>query len=345
MTLEVLCETIALNRISPKKAALIALTKAYLKHYPNLEVKNERGYTLLHEAVESGDLNLVTYLLEKGAQVDSVDKKQHTPLMIASLNGDLAIMKCLLEKGANSNAQNHNRMTALMLVAQKVPFEKPEEDTVELLLGYQANMNIHELYGARVINSIIPQEKVALIEYFLSKGATIGVKEIHQIQKRELLTQEEIFELLESAHCSISMTSYPIDFLQQTVDLLTSSCNLNANSLEALKPYNYYVPSELFTLEGIRKYLTYQSHNEKIQAKAIEIPFQIAYQTPLLDKLSILIAQYITAQSNFHDSFQEHFQQGRVLRMSTTPSNSLSISLAPLESEALHTEKVKTTPS
>lgn len=304
------------NIISGSKRAqhlnLISLVKEYLKNDTNhLEAKNERGYTLLHESVEIGDLNLATYLLKKGAQVDSLDIAHQTPLMIASFNGHFDIMKLLLEKGANPNAQSYDHKTALMIIANKDSISKSEEEVIDLLLSYKADIELKNLHGQKFIDFILRQNKISLIEYFIFKGLTMGLKEIDWIEVRKYLPENKIFDLLEEYYCPISMPS----------------------------------PSESLyhTYKGIKKsFIDYcHIHNKRINEKSKEIPIQLAQQTPLLDTLSTLIGQYVTAHPSFQNSFQEYFHKARALCMSPNYPNPAPTLLGPCPVDILQPKKRK----
>lgn len=59
----------------------------------------------LHIAADYGQADVLTYLLEKGASVDQVDKHGITPLLAAIWEGHTSCVRVLLEHGANRNGQ------------------------------------------------------------------------------------------------------------------------------------------------------------------------------------------------------------------------------------------------
>lgn len=63
-----------------------------------------RGETALHAACRGGHHEIVTVLLEAGAQVDPVDANGDTPLTMACLRGHLQAVKVLLDAGADKDA-------------------------------------------------------------------------------------------------------------------------------------------------------------------------------------------------------------------------------------------------
>jgi ankyrin repeat protein len=68
-----------------------------------IDSANISGNTLLAKAIRDDDIDLVRYLLQKGANSNG-QEKQKTPLMEASRNGNVEIMKILIDAGANLHA-------------------------------------------------------------------------------------------------------------------------------------------------------------------------------------------------------------------------------------------------
>lgn len=77
--------------------------------------EDPQGRTALHAAVESGDLERVTMLLEDGASVHIGDINGVTPLHVAALHGFEAIARLLLTHHANVNAEDALGTTPLRM--------------------------------------------------------------------------------------------------------------------------------------------------------------------------------------------------------------------------------------
>lgn len=145
--------------------------------------KDKAGMTALHYAAQSKNLQLVRFLIQRGADVNakanenvtplylSLDmafgqpvisleliksgadvstadsKVGDTPLLIAATESSYEVMQALLRKGANPNAQNHSGDTPLHHAAQNAML-----DRVQLLLQYGANPSIRNLIGKSAID-------------------------------------------------------------------------------------------------------------------------------------------------------------------------------------------------
>ena len=77
----------------------------------------------LFETISEGDLQATKSLIEKGEDVNAINQKGETPLILAVLKRKEKIMSLLLEKKANPNQTTKEGMTALMY-ASRLQFPK-----------------------------------------------------------------------------------------------------------------------------------------------------------------------------------------------------------------------------
>ena len=102
----------------------LEIIKAILEKTPKLEL-NEiinfseyiNGYTALHIAMLSKNdaIATVSLLIEYGADVNKIDKKQQTPLFMASYYGMFNIVKTLIKCEASLNIKDNLNQTPLFL--------------------------------------------------------------------------------------------------------------------------------------------------------------------------------------------------------------------------------------
>lgn len=74
---------------------------------------NKTGWTPLHYAASSGQLTLISLLLENSAYIDAESPNGTTPLMMAAMYGTPAAVKLLLQEGADPQLKNQQGLTAL----------------------------------------------------------------------------------------------------------------------------------------------------------------------------------------------------------------------------------------
>jgi ankyrin repeat protein len=91
---------------------------------------NKTGWAPLHYAATTGQVKVISLLLENHAYIDAESPNGSTPLMMASMYGTPAAVKLLLEEGADPLLRNQQGLTALQF-AQRA--SRP--DSAELLVN------------------------------------------------------------------------------------------------------------------------------------------------------------------------------------------------------------------
>jgi ankyrin repeat protein len=78
----------------------------------------DRG-TFLHLAVETGNLAMVQILISNGADVNALDIRYETPLMVAAANNHLTIAQELLSQGADPEMRDIVTFTAMAIAVSR----------------------------------------------------------------------------------------------------------------------------------------------------------------------------------------------------------------------------------
>lgn len=89
---------------------------------------NQAGWSALHYAAFGGSAPVVTYLIGKGAEKNSVAPNGYTPLMLAARDGQVEAAKALLFEDADADFRNSAGETAMIVAERR---KKPE--VIELL--------------------------------------------------------------------------------------------------------------------------------------------------------------------------------------------------------------------
>jgi ankyrin repeat protein len=123
--------------------------------------------------VKSGNLAAVKSILDaKPDAAKARDRNQYTPLIWAARNGHLAVLKLLLDRGADVNAVNKWNNTALHWAAYKghVP-------VVEFLCRKGAKMDIRESdKGHTPLHDAAWRGHLGVVQAMLKHGAPVGVR-------------------------------------------------------------------------------------------------------------------------------------------------------------------------
>ncbi len=73
---------------------------------------NRSGWTALHYAAASGNVNIIRRLLDESAYIDAESPNGTTPLMMAARSGRRDALQLLLDEGADPTLRNERDMTA-----------------------------------------------------------------------------------------------------------------------------------------------------------------------------------------------------------------------------------------
>ena len=104
--------------------------------------KAHHGYTPLHAASRTGDIDIARVLLDCGADLNARDFFSQTPLHWASWMGQVKVVQLFLEHGAALNAQSDSNYTPLHEASESGRLE-----VVRLLLDHGADVQIRDEDG------------------------------------------------------------------------------------------------------------------------------------------------------------------------------------------------------
>ena len=98
-----------------RRGSLPAVKYYYEQDHSIIHQHNQNNVDLtpLHYASEDGHLEIVEFLISKGAKVDARDSDNATPLMEAAYKGRSNVVKLLLANGARINSQDADLDTPL----------------------------------------------------------------------------------------------------------------------------------------------------------------------------------------------------------------------------------------
>ena len=127
------------------------IVKCLVEH--GAEIKGEK-YFWYKSFTASGNLDLVKYLLDKGASLSKA-------LRCAAHYGQIDLMEYLLERGANINEEGENNPLHIAAMARQL-------EAVKFLLEKGAKLEIKE--GCKNIKTIAYSDNIEMLDYFYKKG-------------------------------------------------------------------------------------------------------------------------------------------------------------------------------
>ncbi|MEW5800010.1 MAG: ankyrin repeat domain-containing protein [Bacteroidota bacterium] len=121
-------------------------------------------------ACESGDINTVKRLIPDLVDIDKKNSKGWSGLIMAAFNGHVDIVSVLIDNGANVNDKNYNGTTVFMYAKDSVLRTK-DYRILDLLIERGADINARDNKGLSALDYIKKNKYIDLIDYMLSKKA------------------------------------------------------------------------------------------------------------------------------------------------------------------------------
>jgi ankyrin repeat protein len=136
-----------------------------LKYGGNVNGRNPRGMTPLHEAVKVDSVPMARTLINFGADVNARDNVGVTPLMLAATAGNPAMGDLLLNNRSSVSSHDQDGLTALHYAsrADKGPFTR-------LLLNREANVNSTSKAGDAPIHVAATHGSAGALMELLKRG-------------------------------------------------------------------------------------------------------------------------------------------------------------------------------
>lgn len=146
-----------------------------LAHHANFTVKNESGFTPLALAAYSGKVETSKALLDAGAEIDTKTGDYHslygktTPLGLAVMQDHADMVTLLIDRGADVNAVCLHGRTPLMMAVGS------DDSTIEIaskLLENGAKVNVQDNNGRTPLMGAVLSRRGDLVTLLLEHGAS-----------------------------------------------------------------------------------------------------------------------------------------------------------------------------
>ncbi|KAK2722554.1 hypothetical protein QYM36_002928 [Artemia franciscana] len=122
----------------------------------------------MHHASAKGLLDICQLLFSKGAHIDALDDKWHTPLHYALQEGQISVVHYLLKKGANPNLNYHRELTALHYFAAQGKL-----DVCQLLVSNGALIDVVDNRRCTPLHLALQEGQVSVANYLVEMGANV----------------------------------------------------------------------------------------------------------------------------------------------------------------------------
>ncbi len=176
------------------------------------------GATALHIAAGFGRTECVQLLINRGAEVDSVDNEKWTPLHCASAKGHLQTVRTLLDQGADIEAQMWDGGNALHMASKEGHVQIVKE-----LVERRAKLNVPVRNGQTALDLAVMRGQSDATAYLRSVDAPEGsfnmdatvsaMDELNSLRKTNggAASQQGLPRATETAHYDVFLSYRSID--------------------------------------------------------------------------------------------------------------------------------------
>ncbi len=160
--------------IQAAKTGDIPTVRAFLDagNSPDTPIPNKARFSILMYAASGNQVEMIRFLLDKGANVEYKSADGYTPLMLAGMRGSMEAAQFLLSVGANVKTKSNGGMSALSfsVAAGKV-------NTVNLLLDKGSDPNNAPPNGSSELHMAAGLGHVEIAKMLMAKGANPQAKD------------------------------------------------------------------------------------------------------------------------------------------------------------------------
>ncbi|MGV8122947.1 MAG: ankyrin repeat domain-containing protein [Candidatus Xenobiia bacterium LiM19] len=164
---------------------------------PAAAISPESDCDELFDAIKKNDRDKISTILMKGISPDGRDSEGFTPLHRAAGSGDIETMMLLLDSGANIEAKENNGATPL---AYAVLFEHKE--ATMLLLSRRARIDSRDASGCIPLHVAADENLPHMIELLLKEGAKSEMKNFKGFTALHIASDRGNIEAIRQLHIS-----------------------------------------------------------------------------------------------------------------------------------------------
>lgn len=149
----------------------LTLIKLLVSKGAEINLENQFGNTPVHAACLKGDLACVSFLLDNGSTVDSVNHLKSTPLHFACYNDkqNLELVKYLMSRGASITAEDSEGAIPLQVAATK-----GHAKICTVLVDAGSDPNHYDAQGRTAVSLALARGHMSLAQALGGSGLTSG---------------------------------------------------------------------------------------------------------------------------------------------------------------------------
>lgn len=153
----------------------INIVKFLLLNHANVRATNNKNEEVIIDAIKHGaDIEIISLLLEYGADINVKDADGYSPLMIAVNQRNVELIKFLLQHGANINELTKDGKNVLFYAYAN----HASEEIIQILLDSDIDVNLKDKNDNLMLIDAIKDNNIAFVNSLISKKADVNLTDI-----------------------------------------------------------------------------------------------------------------------------------------------------------------------
>lgn len=162
----------------------IEIINEFRRNAINMNARTKFGYGLLHVAAANNKHEIIPFLIENGADINSKtdDKFENTPLILACLSGYEEVAEVLLKNGANPNLENKTNSTIIEtpMTPLVISITKGFTEIVKILIKNRADPNKVSYEGFTPLQYAAIEGNAQIVDFLLKNGAKYRIDDFSE---------------------------------------------------------------------------------------------------------------------------------------------------------------------
>ena len=177
-------------------------------------------------AAEYFRLSILNFLIEKGVNINCINRENSSPLHLASKNGHIGLVEFFIKQGADLDKKDSNCMTPLFYAANNFHLH-----VVDYLIRNGADINAKDEDGWTPLHYAARYDSYNVLEYLVKHGADINAKDTSNVTPLHYASRVGNLKIVEY--------------------LVNHKAVLNAQDEEHETPLHYSCKKDIFVLLNI----------------------------------------------------------------------------------------------
>lgn len=146
----------------------LEIVRFLVENGADVNMEDRWNSTPLHDSIQAKQIDVFNYLLSRGGKTSMTEEEKVSALNSAARSGDLDQVRTLVKMGVDVNKGDYDNRTALHLSC-----DSGSEEVVEFLIENGADINAIDNFGRTPVQDAIQNKHDDLVQFLFTQGAML----------------------------------------------------------------------------------------------------------------------------------------------------------------------------